>query len=91
LPSLSCGGSRLITNHDQREALVEKKGSTLLLESARNRHRYWRERLEAARASGDEHAEATARRYLREYQGFIISLTAEIAPVDAPKRKPNRS
>jgi hypothetical protein len=70
---------------------VERKGSTLLLESARNRHRYWRERLEAARAAQDAHAETTARRYLREYQGFIVLLTAEIDEADRGKRRTGRS
>jgi hypothetical protein len=60
------------------------------LESARRRHAYWRERLEAARAAQDHYAEATARRYLREYQGFITLLTAETAPADPPKRKTDR-
>ncbi len=71
---------------------MERKGSALLLESARNRHRYWRERLEAARAAQDHHAEATARRYLREYQGFIILLTGETEQQPAPpKKKTGRS
>jgi hypothetical protein len=70
--------------------LVERKGSTLLLESARKRHTYWRERLEAARAAQDPHAEATARRYLREYHGFIVLLTGETRAVDPPKRKTGR-
>ena len=66
--------------------LVERKGSTLLLESARKRHTYWRERLEAARAAQDPHAEATARRYLREYQGFIVLLTGETSDADPPNK-----
>jgi hypothetical protein len=70
---------------------VERKGSTLLLKAARNRHEYWRERLEAARAAKDPHAEATARRYLREYQGFIILLVRETDPSEAPKPGPGAS
>jgi hypothetical protein len=70
---------------------VERKGSALLLESARNRHRYWRERLEAACAAQDSHAEETARRYLREYQGFINLLTGEIDPTDRGKRRTDPS
>jgi hypothetical protein len=87
LPSLSSDGRRLIATSINARLQVERKGSTLLLESARKRHRYWRERLEAARAARDHHAEATARRYLREYQGFIISLTGETDPAESPKRK----
>jgi hypothetical protein len=64
---------------------VERKGSTLLLQAAHNRHEYWRERLEAALAAKDPHAEATARRYLREYQGFITLLARETDASQAPK------
>jgi hypothetical protein len=67
---------------------VERKGSTLLLQAARNRHEYWRARLEAARAAKDPHAEATARRYLHEYQGFIILLARETNSSEVPKRGP---
>jgi hypothetical protein len=54
------------------------KGSALLLQSARTKRKFWIERLEAAVAAKDGEAQATAQRFVREYEQFIALLTGQI-------------
>jgi hypothetical protein len=58
-----------------------RKGSALLLRSAQGRQKFWTERLQAARAAQDRDAEATAERFLREYEQFIALLTEQAGAV----------
>jgi hypothetical protein len=54
------------------------KGSSLLLKSANAKRTFWLERLEAAVAVRDREAQATAQRFIQEYEQFIALLTGQI-------------
>jgi hypothetical protein len=54
------------------------KGSALLIKSARAKHKFWKEQLDAAIQAKDPEAQATARRFIQEYEQFIALLTGQI-------------
>jgi hypothetical protein len=54
------------------------KGSALLLRSARAKRSFWIEQRDAALTARDRDAEATAQRFIQEYDQFISLLTGHI-------------
>ena len=60
------------------ENVKQGKGSSLLLKSAHGKRKFWLEQLEAAHATKDREAQATAHRFIKEYEQFIALLTGQI-------------
>ena len=58
--------------------MEQGKGSALLLKAAHAKRRFWIERQEAALAARDPDAQATAQRFIQEYEQFISLLTGHI-------------
>ena len=67
-------GLMLLTGDNVKQG----KGSALLLKSARSKRKFWLEQLETAIAARDKEAEATAHRFIQEYEQFIALLTGQI-------------
>lgn len=61
--------------------MKQGKGSALLLKSARAKRSFWIEQLEAAIRADDREAEATAKRFIQEYEQFIALLTGQIGAI----------
>jgi hypothetical protein len=57
------------------------KGSALLLKSARAKRQFWIEQRAAAMDAQDREAEATAQRFINEYEQFISLLTGQIGAI----------
>jgi hypothetical protein len=60
------------------ENVKQGKGSALLLKSARAKRKFWLEQLDCAVAARDREAQATAQRFIQEYEQFIALLTGQI-------------
>ena len=58
--------------------MKQGKGSALLLRTARAKRKFWLEQRAAAIAAGDTEGEATAQRFIDEYETFISLLTGAI-------------
>lgn len=81
MPQRFAAPASLLSGAAQGEYVEPHRGSTLLLRSAHGRRAFWAERLQAARAAQDRDAEATAERFLREYEQFITLLTEQAGAV----------
>ena len=61
--------------------MKQGKGTALLLKSARAKRKFWLEQRAAAVAADDPDGEATAQRFIAEYEAFISLLTGEIGAI----------
>lgn len=58
--------------------MKQGKGSALLIKSACAKRQFWMEQRDAALAARDREAQATAQRFIDEYEQFIALLTGQI-------------